>query len=332
MYLCLYFTIDIYPLLCYNGFLPAASFDAEVRLHSFGGEDMTTKRDKILRSLKAGAFIIAGNALLAFLVAAFVIPHDIIMGGTTGIGIVLDGVLPIETAGIVLILNVILLLAGLLVLGKKFFLTTVASSLLYPVMLGVMQRIPGIGSLTDNELLAAVFAGVLMGLALGMVMRVGSSTGGTDILNLMLHKWFHLSVAFFVWLTDLAVIGGQAFFHKPEKLLYGIVVLILETIVLDQVMLFGTDQIQIFAVSTEYDEIRRRLLKDLEAGVTMALIETGWLEKQQKGVICIIPNRKLYAATELIQDIDPEAFITVTKIKEVRGRGFTTERKPLDIG
>ena len=291
----------------------------------------SNKWNKLRRSLRSGFFILAGNALLAFLVAAFVIPHDIIMGGTTGIGLVLDGILPIETAGIVLILNLILLLAGLLVLGKKFFLTTVASSVLYPVMLGFMQRIPGIGSLTDNELLAAIFAGVLMGLALGMVMRVGSSTGGVDILNLMLHKWFHLPVAVFVYLTDFAVVGGQAFFHKPEKLLYGIVVLVLETIVLDQVMLFGTDQIQIFAISSRYEEIRHRLLKDLEAGVTMAMIETGCLEQQQKGVLCVIPNRKLFAATELIQEIDPEAFITVTKIKEVRGRGFTKERQTLEI-
>ena len=286
---------------------------------------------KLRRSLRACLFIVVGNAVLAFLVAAFVIPHDIIMGGTTGIGIVLSGLFPVGTAEIVLVLNLTLLFVGLLVLGKKFFLTTVASSVLYPVMLGFMERIPGIGSLTDNELLAAIFAGVLMGFALGLVMRVGSSTGGMDIVNLMLHKWLHLPVAVFVYLTDFAVVGGQAFFHKPEKLLYGIVVLALETIVLDQVMLFGTDQIQIFAVSAEYEQIRRRLLKELEAGVTMTMIETGCLERQQKGVICVIPNRKLYAATELIQEIDPEAFITVTKIKEVRGRGFTSERKTLEI-
>ncbi|MBQ3955684.1 MAG: YitT family protein, partial [Clostridia bacterium] len=295
------------------------------------GERMKINREKIIKSVKAAFFILAGNALLAFLVAAFVIPHDIIMGGTTGIGIVLGRVLPVETALIVLILNVVLLLAGLFVLGKKFFLTTVASSLLYPVFLGLMQRIPGIGGMTDNELLSAIFAGVLMGLSLGMVMRVGSSTGGMDILNLMLHKWFHLPVAVFVTITDFAVVGGQALFLKPEKLLYGIVVLVLETMVLDQVMLFGTAQIQIFAVSPHYEQIRLRLLTEIEAGVTMTMIETGCLEKQQKGVLCVIPNRKLYAATELIQEIDPAAFITVTKIKEVRGRGFTSAREPVEI-
>ena len=131
--------------------------------------------------------------------------------------------------------------------------------------------------------------------------------------------------------TGMYQLGGQALFLKPEKLLYGIVVLVLETMVLDQVMLFGTAQIQIFAVSPHYEQIRLRLLTELEAGVTMTMIETGCLEKQQKGVLCVIPNRKLFAATELIQEIDPEAFITVTKIKEVRGRGFTSERKTLEI-
>ena len=289
------------------------------------------KTEKLKKSARAAFFILAGNALLAFLVAAFVIPQDIIMGGTTGIGIVLGKILPVETAAIVLALNLILLFAGLIVLGKEFFLTTVASSVLYPVFLGLMQRIPGIDSLTDNELLAALFAGVLMGLSIGMVMRVGSSTGGSDILNLMLHKWFHLPVAFFVYLTDTVIVGGQAVFTTPEKLLYGIVVLVLESLVLDQVMVFGTDQIQIYVISSRYDEIRHCLLKDLEAGVTMSLIETGCLEKPQKGVLCVIPNRKLYAATEKIQAIDPEAFITITKIKEVRGRGFTKERLPLEV-
>ena len=121
--------------------------------------------------------MLAGNALLAFLVAAFIIPHDIIMGGTTGIGIVLNRLIPgLDVSLLILILNLLLLVLGLVVLAKKFFLTTVASSVLYPVMLGFFQRIPGIESLTADPVLAAIFAGVLMGVALGLVMRVGSST------------------------------------------------------------------------------------------------------------------------------------------------------------
>ena len=284
----------------------------------------------LFSSLKTGLFIFIGNSLLAFLVSAFIIPHGIIMGGTTGIAIVLSRALPVDTAVIVLILNMGLLFTGLFVLGKKFFFTTVASTALYPIMLGVFQRIPGIDKLTDDSLLASLFAGVLMGLALGLVMRVGSSTGGMDVVNLMFNKWFHIPVAILVWITDIIVVGGQALFSKPENILLGIVVLVLESLVLDQIMIFGKAQTQLYIVSEKHEEIREKLLREMNVGVTMSLIETGYLEERQKAVICVIPSRKLFDTTETIYSVDHNAFITITKIKEVRGRGFTQERIPID--
>lgn len=274
--------------------------------------------------------ILAGNALLAFLVAAFIIPHDIIMGGTTGIGIVLHKLFPIlDVSLLVLILNLALLLLGLAVLGKKFALTTVASSLLYPVFLGFMQHIPDIEKLTDDALMAAIFAGCLMGAALGLVMRVGSSTGGMDIVTLVLQHIFHLPVAIFVYLSDIIVVGGQALFSSSEKILLGIIVLVLESIILDRAMILGKAQTQIFVISQKYEEIRQLLLNELKAGVTMTIIETGMLEEMQKGVLCVIPQRKLYDATEMIHSVDRDAFITITQVKEVRGRGFTEERRAI---
>lgn len=284
-----------------------------------------TLRDYIETTL----FILLGNALLAFLVAAFIIPHDIIMGGTTGIAIVLNRIIHVDTALLVLIQNIGLLILGLIVLGKKFFLTTVASSVLYPVMLGIMQKIPNIDKLTDDTLLASLFAGVLMGISLGLVMRVGSSTGGMDVVNLVFHKWFHIPVAILVWATDLIIVGGQAIFLKPEKTLFGIVVLVLEAYALDKVMIFGKAQTQLYIISSRYEEIRSRLLNEMNVGVTLSMIETGLFQNQQKAVLCVIPTRKLYDTTELIHSVDSEAFITITKIKEVRGRGFTEARQNL---
>ena len=162
--------------------------------------------------------ILSGNALLAFVVVAFIIPFDIIMGGTTGIGIVLNRLIPqLDISLFVLILNILLLLLGLVVLGRKFFITTVASSVLYPVFLGMMQRIPGIDCLTQDALIAAIFGGCLMGVALGLVMRVGSSTGGTDVICLVLNHWFHKPVAFFVYLSDFIIVGFSAAFISALK-------------------------------------------------------------------------------------------------------------------
>ncbi len=291
---------------------------------------MKDLKKKSISTFKMVLFVLLGNALLAFVVAAFIIPHNIIMGGTTGIAIVLNKTFGIDTALIVFILNVILLFLGLIVIGKKLFITSVASTMLYPAFLSLMQRIPGIDSLTGNTLLASLFAGVLMGISLGLVMRVGSSTGGMDIANLILSKITHRSVSIFVYITDIIVVGAQAIVSDSESIMMGIVVLVLETLMLEQVMIFGQAQIQLFIISEHYEEIREKFLKELNAGVTMSYIQTGLLGEDSKGIICVIPSRKLYNANEIVRSIDPEAFITVTKIKEVKGRGFTSERQQLD--
>lgn len=286
---------------------------------------------KTKRLIISWLMIVGGNLLLAFLVAAFIIPHDIVMGGTTGIGIALNRVLPwLDVSVFVLVLNVILLFIGLFILGKHFFFTTAASSVLYPVFLGIFQRIPGIDSLTDNSLLASIFAGALMGIALGTVMRAGSSTGGMDVVELILHKWTHLPVALFVYIGDVVVIGLQAFSLPAEKTLLGILVLVLETILLDRAMILGKARIQLMVISDRCNEIREAILNRLSAGATQFFIETGRLKKQEKAVISVISERKVYEATELIHEIDPAAFITISKINEVRGRGFTLERTAME--
>lgn len=286
---------------------------------------MQMKRN-IKDDIKTALCIVSGNLLLAFLVAAFVLPHGIIMGGTTGIAIVMQRFFGTDISLIVFLLNALLLLSGLLFIGKKLFFTSIASTVLYPAFLALFERIPGIGSLTDNTLLAALFAGVLMGLALGLVMRVGSSTGGMDIANLILSKWMHKPVAVFVYLTDIAVVGAQALTTDMEAVLIGTVVLALESLVLERVMVFGQAQIELFVVSNAYQTIKNRFLNELQAGVTLSHIQTGVWETEQKAVMCIIPPAKLYRANEIVAETDPDAFMTITKIKEVHGRGFTTAR------
>ena len=283
-----------------------------------------------LEMLKTALFVLIGNALLAFTVAAFIIPHGIIIGGVTGIALVIGRYLPIDTALTVLIFNAFLLVLGLVVIGKKLFFTSIASTVLYPLLLSFFQKIPGVDSLTENTLLAALFSGVLMGFSLGLVMRVGSSTGGTDITNLILAKLTHKSVSVFVYITDIIIVGAQALISDSESILTGIVVLVLESLMLEQTIVFGKSQLQLYVISPNYNEIRKRFLSELKAGVTMAYIQTGLLAEDEKGVVCVIPSRKLYRAGEIVKRIDPDAFITVTKIKEVHGRGFTAERLDLN--
>lgn len=270
--------------------------------------------------------VLVGNAILAFTVAAFIIPHGVIMGGATGIGLTIAHYVPVDLSIIIFIVNSILFVLGATVLGKKFAVATIASTFIYPTFLSIVQKIPGIDGLTDNLMLATLYAGALLGVGIGLIVRVGSSTGGTDIVALVLNKWFHIPVAGLLYVIDFLVLGVQVFFSDTEQIMYGVLMLVLETAILNKVMLLGQSQIQLFIISEEYEHIREKMLKELDAGVTMVHVETGYGQENQKGVLCIIPNRKLYSVKELVQSIDPKAFITITQINEVRGRGFSMER------
>ncbi len=278
------------------------------------------------KNLETVLGVLVGNIVLAFTVAAFMVPHGIIMGGATGIGLTISHYLPVQLSLIILIVNACLFLLGAVTLGKKFVITTIASTFLYPACLSVMQAIPGVTELTDNIMLATLYGGALLGLGVGVIVRVGSSTGGTDILALVFNKWFHVSVAVLMYIVDFTVLGAQMLFSDTEQIMYGILALVIETAILNRVMLMGQSQIQLFVISERHEEIRERMLKEQDVGVTMVHVETGYGKEEQKAVLCIIPNRKLYATNEMIHTIDEKAFITISQINEVKGRGFTMER------
>lgn len=278
------------------------------------------------KSLETAACVLLGNMVLAVAVAAFIVPHGIIMGGATGVALTVNHYVNGNLSVVIFIVNIILFILGTVVLGKKFALTTLASTIVYPVFLSIVQAIPGITELTDNIMLASLYGGALLGLGIGLVVRVGASTGGTDILALVLHKWFHIALAVFLYIVDFLVLLCQAFFSTSEQILYGVLVLAVTTMMMNRVVLMGQSQIQLFIITEKYEEVKEKVLKEIDAGVTMVHIETGYGAKQQKGVLCVIPNRKLYSVNQTVQLVDPKAFITITQINEVRGRGFTLER------
>lgn len=278
------------------------------------------------KSIETVVCVLLGNVILAVAVAAFIVPHGIIMGGATGVALTINHYVKSNLSVVIFIVNIILFLLGTFVLGKKFALTTLISTVVYPVFLSIVQAIPGITKLTDNIMLASLYGGALLGLGIGLVVRVGSSTGGTDILALVFHKWFHIAVAVFMYIVDFTVLLCQAFFSTSEQILYGIFVLVVTTMMMNRVVLMGQSQIQLFIITEKYEEVKEKVLKEIDAGVTMVHIETGYGSKQQKGVLCVIPNRKLYSVNQTVQMVDPKAFITITQINEVRGRGFTIDR------
>ena len=165
--------------------------------------------------------ILAGNAVLAFGVAGFVLPQGMITGGATGLGIVTHKLLGVDISLAVAVYNLVLFAAGAVVLGKKFALTTVVSTVVYPGFLSFFSQTEWICTLTDNLMLAAVYAGILMGLGVGIVIRLGASTGGMDIPPLILNKKLGIPVAVSMYLLILQYFYFKFFQPKRNRFFMG---------------------------------------------------------------------------------------------------------------
>lgn len=282
-------------------------------------------KHKALRHLTP---VVLGNLLLAAAVMLFISPHGIILGGSTGIGLIVTHYIPIRLSVVVLIANLVFFVVGYLCLGKKFALTTLASTLLYPAMMAILEQLPiSASSITENTLLAALFGGVLMGAGAGLILRQGGSTGGTDTLSLILNKYLHINVSAAIYLVDGIVLLLQMLFSNPEQILYGLLVLALLSLTSNRIMLLGKAQVQLLIFTDQIETIRQKLLSEEDAGVTLFMIEKGYTGKKGQCVMCIVPRRKLWSINEMVNEVDPEAFCTVSEVKEVRGLGFSYGRR-----
>lgn len=271
--------------------------------------------------------VILGNALYAFSVKLFLLPSGLITGGTTGIAISVHHYFGIPISLFVFGFNVMMLVVGYLVLGKTFASTTLASTFLYPFLLELLNRWLGNMVITNDILLCTLFSGLGIGMALGIVIRSGASTGGMDIPPLVLKKFFKLPVSFSMYVFDVFILLSQALFSQSEMILYGIVLIIIYTMTLDKMLLLGTTRTEIKVISHRANEIRDAILKQMDRGVTMLDGEGGYQREKLQMIFSVISNRELPKIERIVHEIDPECFMSVSRVSEVRGRGFTMNKK-----
>ena len=275
----------------------------------------------------SAAIVAAGNLLYALTVKLFVLPTGLVMGGTTGLGLTANYLIGVPISAFVLAFNMVMLLLGLCVLGRRFAATTLLSSFIYPLALEFWQRLLGDYVLTEDVMLCTLFAGLGVGASLGLVIRAGASTGGMDIPPLILNRLFRAPVSVCMYFFDVCILLSQGLFQSPEKLLYGVVLVMIYTMVLDKMLLMGTSRIEIKVVSEKSEEIRQAILQDLNRGVTLIQTESGYLRQNTQLVLSVLSSRELPKAEKLIHQIDPECFLMVSRISEVKGRGFSMQKK-----
>lgn len=282
---------------------------------------------KLLGGARNIAMILAGNTLYALTVTLFLLPSNLMSSGTTGIALVVNHLTGLQISTFVLFFNIFMLIMGLLFIGKKFVMTTIVSSLYYPMILKVFENLLAGVQITDNMILNTVYSGIGIGLSLGIVMRAGASTGGMDIPPLILNRYFKIPVSVTLYVFDFFILTAQIFYHPVEDLLYGIILILVTSIMLDKMMLLGTTKTEIKIISTKIEEIRQGILSELDRGVTLLNGETGYMKHDMQMILSVVSNYELVKVQKLVRMIDPECFMIVNRVSEVWGRGFSAEKK-----
>ena len=279
--------------------------------------------------LKSLPIVALGNTVMAAAIVLFILPAGLITGGTAGLGIIMQHLTGMSLPVFSAIFNVTMFLLGLVCLGKTFAATTLVSTVLSPVMLAVMQYIVGDLVICDDLLLCVLFGGILVGVAIAIVVRAGSSTGGMDIPPLLLQKFAGIPVSRSLYAFDLVIIAGQTVLVAPDMLLYGVLMVLVYTVVIDKLMAQGDAQIQLQIVSEESDAIRRAILQDVDRGVTLLHGQTGYFQQETDVLFTIISPRERHRTEQLIRRIDPHAFIIISHVTRVSGGGFSEAKKRL---
>ncbi len=265
--------------------------------------------------------ITIGAFLYAVSVSFFLDPNSLAPGGVTGIAIILNHITGLETGTWLLVINIPILVLGTWKFGLRFILSTMYCTALTSVFVNLLAPF---GALTRDPFLAALAGGALMAVGLGLVLKSGATTGGTDIIiKLIRLRYAHLKTGRLFLLTDAVIVTLSAFvFQNIDVALYAGVVVFINSVLLDMV-LYGRDGAKlIFIISDRPEAITGRILSDLDIGVTYITGSGAYSGKAKNVIMCVMKKQLSPKAEEIIREEDPGAFMIVTSATEIFGEGY----------
>ena len=269
--------------------------------------------------LKRWAEFLLGVLIVAIAYNLFLLPAKVVYG-VGGLGIIFNSLFKIDPSLVILVSSVILLFLSLILLGKEETKKTVIGSLLYPVFVKLTSSVGQIVDLSNTDpLLIVLFGAVISGFGLGLIFKAGFTTGGTDILNQIVSKYFKMSMGNSMFFTDGIIILSSVFVFGWTKIMYSIISLYIISIMTDKVILGISNSKAFYIITDHEEEVKKFVLKHLSHGVTILDAKGGFTGQNQKVIMCIIPTKEYFIAKEGIHEIDSNAFFVVTDAYEVSG-------------
>lgn len=288
------------------------------------------------------AFVTAGILMYVIGWTIFLIPRQLVGGGATGLSTIIQYSTGIPAGYSYFVINVILIVMALFILGRSFGMKTVYAMLLASVGLNVFQSMPVMADLSkqlaENDLMSIIMGALMSGVGIGMAMSAGGSTGGTDIIALMVNKYRNVSPGKVILLCDVVVILSSVFIPSSaldvegdgtsllatriSTIVYGLILVALNGTVVDLFLSGMRQSVQLFVISSKYDQIADAIATELHRGVTV-LSGQGWYTKQDVKVLMVMTRKTdLSMFLRYIKTIDPDAFISVASVAGVYGTGF----------
>ena len=269
--------------------------------------------------LKRWAEFLLGVLIVAIAYNLFLLPAKVVYG-VGGLGIIFNSLFKIDPSLVILVSSVILLFLSLILLGKEETKKTVIGSLLYPFFVKLTSSVGQIVDLSNTDpLLIVLFGAVISGFGLGLIFKAGFTTGGTDILNQIVSKYFKMSMGNSMFFTDGIIILSSVFVFGWTKIMYSIISLYIISIMTDKVILGISNSKAFYIITDHEEEVKKFVLKHLSHGVTILDAKGGFTGQNQKVIMCIIPTKEYFIAKEGIHEIDSNAFFVVTDAYEVSG-------------
>lgn len=276
--------------------------------------------------------IILGAAIMSFGLVYFNMENNLADGGFTGITLILYFIFNINPAYSNLILNIPLFFIGWKVLGRNVFIYTIIGTVAVSVFLWIFQRIEVVNiPLHEDMTLAALFAGVTIGVGLGIVFRFGGTTGGVDIIAKLGFKYFGWSMGKTMFIFDACVITSSLIYLNYREAMYTLVAVFIAAKVIDFIQQGAYSGKAAFIISEKTPEIAQLILEKMNRGATLLKGTGSFTGKEREVLYCVVGRTETVRLKNLIKEVDPHAFVTLADVQDVIGEGFTFDeyKQPL---
>ena len=284
---------------------------------------MKEHKIRLIKPVERYVMISFGIILMVTAFYIFLIPSDLVAGGVTGFGLIINKLFGIQISLLVLIMNVFLLGLGLVVLGKTIFLRSIFGSLLFPAVLFIYEELIPTMNLENDFFISSVFGGALLGFGFGFVIKYGGTSGGTDIPIKILNKKLKLPLSLSLYIIDgFIVLLGVIVFYEEYGLylgLYAVLTIYISGHTADIVILGSVSKTAVQIITVHPEEIKQAIYDTVYRGVTELTIKGGYSKEEKTMLITVITKREYYAIRNIIAKLDPSAFVYVTHATEIQG-------------